>query len=154
MLRLWNIWDRFVSQFAMVFVKFESNSLRSISAQPHNLMSLDELIKPLSCSLGTLRDRATQRLSDLSRHVRQIEHHLGGWENHTKEGVEKIVKTETEHVSTLTENVCHNYKRGNIWQQMVLTNNERIAAKSGRPRIPLILTWNRLFFLGFKVILS
>ena len=92
----------------MVFVKFESNSLGSISAQP---LSLDELIKPLSCSLGTLRDRATQRLSDLSRHVRQIEHCLGEWEDHTKEGIEKIVKTETEHVSTLTgvivENVCH-----------------------------------------------
>ena len=76
----------------MVFVKFESNSLGSISAQPHSLMSLDELIKPLSCSLGTLRDRATQRLSDLSRHVRQIEHCLGEWEDHTKEGVERLSK--------------------------------------------------------------
>ena len=65
-------------------------------------MSLDELIKTLSCRMGALRDQATQRLSDLSRHVRQIEHRLSGWENHTKEGAEKIAKTETEHVSTLT----------------------------------------------------
>ena len=73
-----------------------------LPGQSHNLMSLDELSELVKDSVEPLKQKAEQRLNELSVLMKETTQTLNHWDTETDETVTLIHHTRDGHVSTIS----------------------------------------------------
>ena len=73
----------------------------SFPGRPHNLMSLEELSELVKDSVEPLKQKAEQRLDELSVLMKETTQTLNQWDTETDETITLIHNTRDEHVGLL-----------------------------------------------------